>query len=134
MKTIDPMVVFGSATYFYNFKRHFSDLDEADFDQPGSVKIGNAFQFGAGVAFALNDRSSLSMSFTQRIVERTKLYRDCEGCSRQVVVGSQANVGIMNLGANFALTDRLAIITNVGIGMTQDAPDMILSVRVPYRF
>ena len=134
LKTIDPMVVFGSATYFYNFKRHFSDLDEADFDQPGSVKIGNAFQFGAGVAFALNDRSSLSMSFTQRIVERTKLYRDCEGCSRQVVVGSQANVGIMNLGANFALTDRLAIITNVGIGMTQDAPDMILSVRVPYRF
>ena len=47
LKTIDPMVVFGSFTYFYNFKRHFADLDEANFDQPGSVKIGNAFQFEA---------------------------------------------------------------------------------------
>ncbi|MDT9598986.1 hypothetical protein [Sphingosinicella rhizophila] len=134
LKTIDPMVIFGSVTYFYNFKRHFADLDEADFNQPGSVKIGNALQFGAGVAFALNDRSSLSMSFTQRIVERTALYRDCASCVKQIVVGSQANVGIVNLGANFALTERLAIITNVGIGMTQDAPDMLLSVRVPYRF
>jgi hypothetical protein len=134
LKTIDPMVVFGSVTYFRNFRKHFDDLEEADFNQPGDVKVGDAIQFGAGVAYALNDRSSLSMSFTQRVVRRTKLYRDCNGCARETVVGSQANVGSVNLGANFALTDRLAIITNVGIGMTQDAPDMTLSLRVPYRF
>lgn len=134
LKTIDPMVVFGSLTYFRNFRKHFADLEEADFNQPGKVKIGDAIQFGAGVAYALNDRSSLSMSFTQRIVERTKLSRDCEGCGTQTIVSSQANVGIFNLGANFSLSDRLALITTFGIGVTQDAPDMSLSVRMPYRF
>lgn len=134
LKTIDPMVVFGSLTYFHNFRKDFKDLDEAEFDQPGSAKIGDALQFGAGVAYALNDRSSLSMSFTQRVVERTVLYRDCDGCGKETVVGSQANVGSVNLGADFALSDRLAIITNIGIGTTQDAPDMTFSLRVPYRF
>ena len=37
LKTIDPMVVFGSFTYFHNFKRHFPDLDEAIDDQPGEA-------------------------------------------------------------------------------------------------
>lgn len=134
LKTIDPMVVFGSVTYFHNFRKHFNDLEEANFDQPGDVKIGNAIQFGAGVAYALNDRSSLSMSFTERVVQRTALYRDCAGCGKSVVVGSQANVGIVNLGANFSLSERLALITTLGFGVTQDAPDMLLSVRMPYRF
>jgi hypothetical protein len=134
LKTIDPMVVFGSITYFHNFKQHFDDLEEADFNQPGSVKIGDAIQFGAGVAFALNDRSSLSMSWTQRIVERTKLSRDCEGCGTETVVSSQANVGLVNLGANFSLNERLALIATLGMGVTQDAPDMTFSVRIPFRF
>ena len=134
LKTIDPMVVFGSVTYFHNFKKRFDDLEEADFDQPGDVKIGDAIQLGAGVAYALNDRSSLSMSWTQRIVQRTKLTRDCDECVTETVVGSQANVGLVNLGANFALNERLALIVTVGMGVTQDAPDMTLSVRVPFRF
>jgi hypothetical protein len=134
LKTIDPMVVFGSVTLFHNFSRHFDDLSEANFDQPGTVYLGDSIQFGAGVAYALNDRSSLTMSFTDRFFKHTSLKRDCDGCVKRQVVGSQANVGILNIGANFALNQRLAVITNVGIGMTNDAPDMLLSLRVPYRF
>lgn len=132
LKTIDPMVVFGSLSYFHNFPRSFGDIDEAEGDQPGRVWIGDAFQYGAGVAYALNERSSLSMSFTQRFVERTRIRR--EGQPFQRVVGSQANVGIVNLGASFALNDRLSLLTTVGIGMTSDAPDMVVSVRLPFRF
>jgi hypothetical protein len=133
LKTLDPMIVFGSFTYFHNFSRHFSDIDDALGDQPGTVKVGGAFQYGAGVAYALNDRSSLSLSFTQRFVRRTQLRRDGEDAFRNVV-GSQANVGILNIGANFALADKVSIITTVGVGMTTDAPDMMVSVRVPFSF
>src|SRR3546814_1889135 len=70
------MVVFGSLTYFYNFSQHFRDIDEALGNQPGSTKIGDAIQYGVGVAFALNERSSLSLSFTQRFGERTTIRRD----------------------------------------------------------
>lgn len=132
LKTIDPMVVFGSANYFYNFQRSFNDIDENPGDQPGRVDIGNALQFGAGLAFALNDKSSISMSYSQRLVERSRLR--LEGQDWQRVIGSQANVALMNFGATFSLEDAISLITTVGIGLTDDSPDMVVGVRVPYRF
>jgi len=132
LKAVDPLVVFGSVTYFHNFSRHFSDIDENQGDIPGTVDVGDAWQLGAGLAFAVNDSSSISMSYSQRIVNRTFLQPD--GQDERAVVGSQANVGIVNLGATFSLSDRLALVTNVGIGLTNDSPNMSLSVRLPYRF
>ncbi len=132
LKTLDPMIVFGSATYFHNFKRSFDDINEVPGDQPGDVKIGDAFQFGGGLAFALNDKSSISMSYTQRIVERTRLTPD--GQDSRVVVGSQANVALMNFGATFSLGENIALVSNIGVGLTNDSPDMAVSLRIPYRF
>ncbi|MXO57643.1 hypothetical protein [Pontixanthobacter gangjinensis] len=132
LKTLDPMIVFGSATYFHNFKRSFDDIDEIPGDQPGRVKLGDAYQIGAGLAFALNDKSSISMSYTQRIVERTRLTPLDQ--DTRIVVGSQANVSLLNLGATFSLGENIAIVTNAGIGLTDDSPDMAISVRIPYRF
>lgn len=133
LKTIDPMVVFGSINYFRNFERSFGDIDENPGDQPGRVAIGNAFQFGAGLAYALNESSSISMSYSQRLVERSRLKLDAAE-NFQRVVGSQANIGLVNLGATFALGQNLSLITTVGIGLTDDSPDMVVGVRIPYRF
>lgn len=133
LKTIDPMVVFGSINYFRNFERGFADIDENPGDQPGRVAIGNALQFGAGLAYALNESSSISMSYSQRLVERSRLKLDSAE-NFQRVVGSQANIGLVNLGATFSLGQRLSLITTVGIGLTDDSPDMVVGVRVPYRF
>ena len=132
LKTLDPLVVFGSFTYFHNFSRNFDDIDEIPGDQPGRVKIGNAYQLGAGLAFALNDKSSISMSYTQRIVERTSLTP--ENRDQRIVVGSQANVALMNIGATFSLEKNLSLVANVGVGLTDDSPDMAISVRIPFRF
>lgn len=138
LKTIDPMVVFASFNYFYNFDGHFDDVSElADLTTPtakvpGTIKLGNAIQFGAGVAFALNEKSSLSFSFSERIVGRSKIRRD--GDIFRTVVGSHANVAVLNLGATFALSDRLALLSNIGAGLTRDAPGLTFSLRLPYRF
>jgi hypothetical protein len=132
LKTLDPMVIFGNATYFHNFSRDFADIGENEGNIPGRVDIGDAFQFGAGLAFALNDKSSISMSYSQRIIERTRLRP--EGQDSRIVVGSQANVGLVNLGATFSLSRRLALIANVGIGLTDDSPDMSVGIRLPFRF
>ncbi|WP_144039864.1 transporter [Novosphingobium sp. TH158] len=131
LKTIDPMVVYGSVNYFHNFTRAFTDIDEAPGDQPGRARLGSAIQFGAGVAFALNDRSSLNLGYTQRLVRRTRIQRD--GDLWRNVAGSQANVALMNIGSTFALDDRTTMIANVGIGLTDDAPNMIVSLRFPFR-
>lgn len=132
LKTLDPMVVFGNLNYFRNFSRDFDDIDENAGDIPGRVDIGDAWQFGAGLAFALNDKSSISMSYSQRLVERTRLTPD--GQDTRVVAGSQANVGIANFGATFSLSPRLALVANVGIGLTDDSPDMSVAIRLPFRF
>ena len=132
LKSLDPLVIFGSVNYFRNFEHGFSDIDEAPGDQPGWADLGDSFQYGAGVAFALNERSSLSTSFTQRFVQSTRLRRD--GADWQRVVGSQANVAMMNFGATFALGQNVSLLGTVSIGMTTDAPDMVVSLRLPMRF
>lgn len=132
LKTLDPMVVFGSVTYFRNFDRNFGDIDETPGEQPGRVSVGNAFQFGAGVAYALNDRSSISMSYSQRIVAHTRVRLVDQPWHK--IVGSQANVAMMNLGATFALSRKASLITTIGMGLTDDSPDMAIGVRIPIRF
>lgn len=132
LKSLDPLVVFGSVNYFMNFANGFADIDETPGDQPGRVDLGDSIQYGAGVAFALNERSSLSASFTQRFVQDTRLRPDEQGW--QKVIGSHANVAMMNFGATFALAKNVSLLGSVGIGMTADAPDMIVSLRLPIRY
>ena len=132
LKSLDPLVVFGSVTYFHNFRHDFGDIDEAPGDQPGGADLGDAVQYGAGVAFALNERSSLSASFTQRFVAATHLRPN--GGDWQKVIGSNANVALLNFGATFAITDKVALLGSVSVGMTADAPDMVVSLMLPIRF
>lgn len=50
------------------------------------------------------------------------------------MIGSQANVALLNFGATFSLSERVSLLANVSIGMTADAPDMIVGLRLPVRF
>jgi hypothetical protein len=58
---------------------------------PGSVKPGNAFDFGAGIAFAFNERASLSWPVNNRIDDNALLRPS--GKPRTKVVGNGANAG-----------------------------------------
>ncbi len=132
LKTLDPIVVFGNVSYFRNFTKNFEDISEARGNQPGDVDQGDAYQYGAGVAFAVNERAGLSFSFTQRFVEHSKIRN--AGGTWGTIVGSDANVASLNMGATFAVAERTSIVVNVGAGLTHDTPDFSLSTRVPFSF
>jgi hypothetical protein len=132
LKTVDPVVLFGNFSYFRNFEEEFEDISEVPGLQPGVVKTGDAFQYGAGVAFAVNERSSLSFSFTQRFVETTSL-RGLSGAFSPII-GSHANVASLNVGSTFAFSQRASVIVNVAAGLTRDTPDFSLVTRVPFSF
>src|SRR5690606_10791773 len=132
LKSLDPLVVFGSVNYFMNRAQGFDDIDESLGDQPGRVDLGDSLQYGAGVAFALNERSSLSASFTQRFVQHTRLRPT--GLDWQKVIGSHANVAMMNFGATFSLAPNVSLLASVGIGMTADPPARVAGWRLPFRF
>lgn len=132
LKTIDPMVVFANVSYFYNIPRAFADISESPGAQPGTVDIGNAIQYGAGVAFAVNDRASLTFSYTQRFASTTTL--KVGNSNYAPVIGSAANIAMLSVGSTFAFSQNASFIFNVGAGLTRDTPDVTLVARVPFTF
>lgn len=133
VKTYDPAVLFGSLSYTHNFEGSFDDIS-ATVNQkvPGKVRIGDSFQIGAGIAFALNEKMSMSFSVSDLVQHKSKLKQD--GGDWESVVSSDANAGYFNVGMTIAASDNLTIVPNLSIGMTDDAPDFSFSLKFPYYF
>lgn len=133
VKTYDPAVLFGSLSYTHNFEGSFDDIS-ATVNQkvPGKVRIGDSFQIGAGIAFALNEKMSMSFSVSDLVQRKSKLKQD--GGDWESVVSSDANAGYFNVGMTIAASDNLTIVPNLSIGMTDDAPDFSFSLKFPYYF
>jgi hypothetical protein len=131
VKTADPAILFANVGYIYSFERSFDDIDgNPDTINPGDVKLGDSFYFGAGVAFAFNERTSLSISFSDKLSARASTrYKDGKWMK---VIGSDANAGTLNLGVTYALTSKATFVSMLGIGLTPDAPDFSLAFKVPY--
>jgi len=131
VKTADPAILFANVGYIRSFKRGFGDIDSnPDTVNPGEVKLGDSYYFGAGVAFAFNERTSLSISFSDKLSARASTrYKDGRWMK---VIGSDANAGSLNLGVTYALTSRATFVSLLGIGLTPDAPDFSLSFKLPY--
>lgn len=133
VKTFDPAVLFGSLSYTHNLEESFDDISSTvNQKNPGKVRIGDSFQIGAGIAFALNEKMSMSFSVSDLVQRKSKLKQD--GGDWESVVSSDANAGYFNVGMTIAATDNLTIVPNLSIGMTDDAPDFSFSLKFPYYF
>jgi hypothetical protein len=130
VKTIDPAIVFANLGYIRSFERSFGDIDtDPQTRTPGRVKLGDAYYFGAGVAFAFNERASLSLSFSDRINGKASLQPLGQRSTK--VIGSDANAATLNLGVTYALDRHTTLVTQLGVGLTADAPDFTLSFKIP---
>lgn len=133
VKTFDPAVLFGTLSYTHNLEESFDDISSTVNQKiPGKVKLGDSFQIGMGIAFALNEKMSMSFSFSDLVQRKSKLKED--GGDWQSVVSSDANAGYFNVGMTLAATDNLTIVPNLSIGLTDDAPDFTFSLKFPYYF
>jgi hypothetical protein len=131
VKTADPAILFANIGYIHSFPRSFDDIDaNPDTTNPGEVKLGGSYYFGAGVAFAFNERTSLSISFSDKLSARASTrYKNGQWLK---VIGSDANAGTLNLGITYALNQKTTLVSLLGIGLTPDAPDFTLAFKVPY--
>ncbi|WP_257643996.1 transporter [Luteimonas salinisoli] len=131
VKTTDPAILFGNIGYVHSFTGDFDDLDNNPATtNPGEVKLGRAFYFGAGVAFAFNERTSLSISLSDRLNARARTrYENADWIK---VIASDANAATFNLGVTHALNENTTVVGLLGIGLTPDAPDFNLTFKVPY--
>ncbi|AIZ32760.1 transporter [Pseudomonas parafulva] len=135
VKTFDPAVLFGSLSYTHTFEESFGDVSSTlNQKVPGKVKIGDSFQVGAGVAFALNEKMSMSFSVSDLITKRSRIKSAETGDSWADVKSSDANATYFNVGMTLAASDHLTIVPNLSIGLTEDAPDFTFSLKFPYYF
>ncbi|MGE8098306.1 hypothetical protein [Pseudomonas fluorescens] len=133
VKTFDPAVLFGSLSYTYNMQESFSDISPTvNSTVPGDVKLGDSWQVGAGIAFALNEKMSMSFSFSDQFARKSKVKPS--GQDWQSIPDSDYNAANFNIGLTMAATDKLTIVPNLAIGLTQDAPAFSFSLKFPYYF
>lgn len=128
VKSSDPAVLFANIGYFYNFERDvgvkYNGIDNVDY---GKVKPGDSVEYGFGIAYALNEKLSVSTSYTERFTFKSE--RD-----NNKIVSSDANAASLFFGVSHALASRASVSLSVGIGLTQDAPDTTVELRVPITF
>jgi len=133
VKTFDPAVLFGSLSYTYNMEDSFSDISPTvNTKVPGDVKLGDSWQIGGGIAFALNEKMSMSFSVTDQFSRKSKIKPD--GGDWQSITNSDYNAANFNIGMTFAASNNLTIVPNLSIGLTDDAPDFSFSLKFPYYF
>jgi hypothetical protein len=93
------------------------------------VQPGDVIGFGFGMGFALNDKASFSVGYAHDFVLKTKQEIDGED-----FYSDTFDVGRLNLGFSYALTDDFNINLNTQIGVTVDSPDVVLTLRTPIDF
>lgn len=131
VKTTDPAIVFASIEYTHQFAEGFDDISSDEgVTTPGEVKLGNSLAYGLGVAFAINERMSLSLSYSQRFSEEAET--KVAGGAFQKVVASDANAATFSTGLTYALSKKLSVSTSLGIGLTPDAPDFTFGIKFPF--
>lgn len=121
----DPAVFYANLGYLWNAER---DIDKtvANNRVVRSVDPGDAIRLGFGMGLALNEKVSFSVGYQHDWIMQTQTeFTDATFESESLSVGS------LTLGANWQMTDSTALNVSVGIGVTEDAPDLRMMARMP---
>lgn len=122
LKTTDPAVLFANFSYFYHIERDVeiggvtSEVDPSD-----------SYNFSLGMGFALNDRLALSTSYEHKVYTRMKI-------DGQAFDDTDPVVATLQLGTTYATSDSFLLNFTLGIGLTEDSPDVTFKITTPIRY
>ncbi len=114
----DPAVFFGSVSYLWNVKRNVEHY--------GSVDPGDALGFNFGMGLALNEKSSFSLGYDHSIVGKDKIDGVAAPQSQTRQLGS------LLVGYSYRLNSKSSVNLSLGVGVTSEAPNMQLTLRMPF--
>lgn len=117
----EPVVYYGNIGYLYNHARDFGGT-------VGEIDPGDNISGSFGMSLSLNDRASFSVGYSHNTVLKTQ--------QNGVTVPNAANlqVGSLDLGYSYNLNEMTNLNFTVSAGLTEDAPDARLIMRVPMTF
>ncbi len=135
-KVLDPLVAFGNLSFTYGFPE--SGLSQILYENPTDptqkiyltkVEPGSSVGFSMGFGYALSYQASLNMSAQFNYSFGSK-YESSTGTTE---TGSSLS-SIFNIGTGWRVTPARSIYASVGIGLTNNDPDVSLSIKLPYEF
>jgi hypothetical protein len=132
IKVSDPAVLFGNLGFVYDVPRNI----DKNFNETyiGRVNPGDAVNALVGVAFSINQDTSFSLGYKHSYVFPT--IQDSVDLASGTPFNSSSGssqVGALTLGLSYAVTPTTSINFNVEAGVTNDAPDVYLVMRVPFQ-
>jgi hypothetical protein len=114
IKTIDPVVFFGSLGYT-------ATLEDDD------VNPGDEIPYSAGLGFSLNDRVSFSTTLSALAVRRSS------GSDPEDQSSGSADISLLQFATTVRLMRGLFIEPFVAFGLTEESPDFVVGISVPYQ-
>ncbi len=133
----DPAVLFANVGYVHNFARSIDKDFQTD---TGTVRIGNvdpgdSIRASFGVGFALNEELSLSLGYEHNWIGGTEQeQRDLATGVQTTNSSDDFQVGSLLFGLSLGVSDTIGLNINVAVGVTDEAPDARISVRLPMAF
>jgi hypothetical protein len=123
----DPVVLYGGTSYLYHIPANINKTIGGAL--VGRVDPGDAISGNMGFGFALNSRFSFSLGYSHSYIFPTKT--EIGGTNQK---STPLQVGSFGVGASFRTSDRTSVNLSFEFGMTSDAPDVSMALRLPLRF
>lgn len=121
----DPVVIYGGGSYLFHLKRN---VDRLVGEVPiGEVDPGDALNANIGFGFALNPRFSFSLGYRHSYIFKTRTEID-----DSVQFSKELQVGSLNFGMSYRLSERDTVNLGFEFGVTEDAPDVSITLRAPF--
>ncbi|MFO1153376.1 MAG: transporter [Rhodospirillales bacterium] len=130
----EPAVLFANVGYLHSFERSinktFIDNLTGEAVRVEDVEPGDTYRASFGVGVALNEALSVSLGYSQDWVQATKQTFVADGV-RQSAKTDSFQVGQLVFGISYAVSDRVGINVATSVGVTDEAPDTRVAIRVP---
>jgi hypothetical protein len=123
----DPVVIYGGASFLWHLPADVNrDVGGAFV---GRVDPGDAISANLGFGFALNPRFSFSLGY-----RHSYLFPSSTEIGDTVQRSKHIQVGSLAFGMSYRVTERETINVGFNFGVTEDAPDLSISLRMPIDF
>lgn len=114
----DPAVFSANFSYTWNIER--------DLGWPApEIDPGDIFGFTVGMGLGLNEKASFSLGYEHSVIGKTKLFGE------PLPTSSITHLGSLLFGVAYRLDTRDALNFSIATGVTEAAPDVQITVRVP---
>jgi opacity protein-like surface antigen len=125
-----PATFFGTFSYMHNFKRSNVSrrILNGQSEALGDITPPNSFGFNVGMGFALNDKAAVSVGYDHISVGRARQN------GRTLPTAIRTQLGTIMVGFSYRLDARRTLNLSIGGGLTREASDVGLLVRIPFAF